>query len=450
MNGGSDEDVTNVIGLGVADGTVLFLNGGASTNTLNYDAGGEIPTITPGLLPGEVLISIPGAGIVDAINYQQINIADLGPAGDHPRTGGLHQQRRGLPERQRDRRHLHRGDPDPSRASGGFPASAFTASIDWGDPSPDLAAGTITQDASNPSIYYITGTHTFVDTGVYTVDNTVAFAGGTFTVPVNGVPITITFGPAGPTAGTPATAVVTQGPLAVSAFPVVGTEGIVIPSAPIATFIDAGGADPIGDYSATINIYDPTNTLIVSVPAASIFQHADAAQYTVVAPDFTLPEEGTYQVEVLVTDDGSADPITVSGRSTAVIADAPLTAGAAVLQAGQHRRRTRRHRRRQLHRRQPRRPNHRLHRHHRLGRRLAQQRRRLRRHRTAGSSTSPAATPTPSPASTLSSTNVFDVGGSTTTSHRLVHRHRPARHRRDQELHHGRGPEHRPVRAGDL
>ena len=31
-----------------------------------------------------------------------------------------------------------------------------------------------------------------------------------------------------------------------------------------------------------------------------------------------------------------------------------------------------------------------------------------------------------------------------------VHRHRSARHRRDQELHRGRGPEHRLVRAGDL
>ena len=119
----------------------------------------------------------------------------------------------------------------------------------------------------------------------------------------------------------------TQGPLAVSAFPIVGTEGVTIPSAPIATFIDAGGADPIGDYSATINIYDSLGTLVVSVPAARIIQNADSAQYTVVAPDLLLPEDGTYQVVVSVTDDGSADPITVQGTSLAVIADAALTAG---------------------------------------------------------------------------------------------------------------------------
>ena len=207
-----------------------------------------------------MLITIPGAGIVDAINYQQHQHHQRGADRDHARPGG-HRSTASRASRTSTRSSAR--SPRRSRSSrrpAGFPASDFTASIDWGDPSVDPSAGTITQDASNPSVYYITGTHTFVDTGVYTVANTVAFAGGTITVPVNGVPITISFGPAGPTAGTDATAVVTQGPLAVSAFPIVGTEGIAIPSAPIATFIDAGGADPIGDYSATITIFDSTAT----------------------------------------------------------------------------------------------------------------------------------------------------------------------------------------------
>ena len=90
----------------------------------------------------------------------------------------------------------------------------------------------------------------------------------------------------------------TQGPLAVSAFPIVGTEGIAIAAAPIATFIDAGGAEPIGDYSATITSTDSAGTFVVSVPARSITQNGNAAQYTVNAPAITLPEEGTYQVAV--------------------------------------------------------------------------------------------------------------------------------------------------------
>jgi hypothetical protein len=328
LNGGTDEDVTDVTGMGVAAGTVLSLNGGGSTNTLNYDAGGATPTITPGLLPGELLISIPGAGVVDAINYQQISIINTAPIVITPGPAVTINSVEGFRTVDAIVGTFTVPVPLVPPPPVGFSASDFTASIDWGDPSPDLSAGTITQDASNPSVYYISGTHTFVDTGTFRVDNTVAFAGGSITIPVNGVPISFTFGPSGPTPGTPATAVVTQGPLAVSAFPIVGTEGAVIPSGPIATFIDAGGADPVADYSATIDIFDATNALVVSVPAALITQNADSAQYTVVAPDITLPEAGTYQVQVLVTDDASPDPITTTGASVAVIADAALTAGA--------------------------------------------------------------------------------------------------------------------------
>ena len=104
----------------------------------------------------------------------------------------------------------------------------------------------------------------------------------------------------------------TQGTLAVSAFPIVGTEGIAIPAAPIATFIDAGGVDR-RNYSATITVTNSAG-IVVAVPAASITQNGNAAQYTVNAPAFTLPEEGTYQVAVSVTDSGGATPITVDGR----------------------------------------------------------------------------------------------------------------------------------------
>src|SRR5208337_894076 len=129
---------------------------------------------------------------------------------------------------------------------------------------------------------------------------------------------------------TDATATVTQGPLAVSAFPIVGTEGIAIPAGPIATFIDAGGADPAASYTATITVTTSAGTVVyAAVPAASITQNANAAQYTVNAPALTLPEEGTYQVLVAVTDSDGATPITAEAASPAVIADAALTAGAA-------------------------------------------------------------------------------------------------------------------------
>ena len=129
-----DPAITNVIGLGVADGTVLFLNGGAGFNTLNYDAGGETPTITPGLLPGEVLISIPGAGIVDAINYQQINITDTSPLVITPGPAVAINTVEGF--QNVDAIVGTFTAPIPILAPpGGFPASDFTASLDWGDPS---------------------------------------------------------------------------------------------------------------------------------------------------------------------------------------------------------------------------------------------------------------------------------------------------------------------------
>ena len=141
--------------------------------------------------------------------------------------------------------------------------------------------------------------------------------------------MTIT-GPAtttGPT--TSATATVTQGTLSVSAFPIVGTEGIAIASGPIATFIDADGVEPAADYSANITVFNSAGVPVISVADASITQQGDSAQYTVNAPAFTLPEEGTYQVVVTVVDTGGATPVSAQGASVAVIADAPLTAGAA-------------------------------------------------------------------------------------------------------------------------
>ncbi len=327
--GGGANDTTTVTGMGVVSGTILSLDGGGGVNTLNFDAGGVSPTITAGALPGEVLIALPGFGTVDAVNYQTINISTPpvitpGPAATINTVEGFNYVNAIVG--------TFTAPITLPGAPAGFPASDFTASIDWGDPSPDSTAGTITQDASNPSIYDITGTHIFAQQGTYTVDSTIAFAGGSITTVVNGTPVTVTFAPGAATAGTPATANVTQGPLAVTVFPIVGTEGASIASAPIATFIDAGGANPFTDYSADLSVVNSSG-LVTIIPGATIAQIGDSAQYTVTAPAFTLPEEGVYHILVTITDNSAMTPITVTGASTATIADAPLTAGPAALLA---------------------------------------------------------------------------------------------------------------------
>ena len=220
-------------------------------------------------LPGEVSIVIPGFGRVDATSYENVNITNVGPLVITPGPARTINTVEGfnltdaivgtftmptVPP------HL----PGPP----GFPASDFTASIDWGDPSPDPEAGTITQDSSDPSLYYITATHTFPQNGTFTIPNIVVFSGGMLTSTVNGVTVSFLYNASGPIAGNSATANVIQGTLAVSAFPIVGTEGIAIAAGPIATFIDAGGADPAANYSATVAITRPSGFSLV-IPAAS-------------------------------------------------------------------------------------------------------------------------------------------------------------------------------------
>ena len=51
-------------------------------------------------------------------------------------------------------------------------ASDFTATIDWGDPSPDVTSGTIVQGANDPATglptFYVIGTHTYDEANTYT------------------------------------------------------------------------------------------------------------------------------------------------------------------------------------------------------------------------------------------------------------------------------------------
>ncbi len=342
LNGSTDEDLTNVTGLGIASGTTLSLDGGPSTNVLNYDAGGQTPTITAGGQPGEVLISIPAAGTVDAFNYQQININDTAavtPVAGAPVTINTIEGFQVVdalvgtvtfP--------LASLFPPGTVLPAGLTASDFTATIDWGDGT--VMAGTVVQDASDPSVYDIEGTHIYTDPGTFPVTATVNLAGGTITGSVNGTPITMTL-PVAPLAGTSVgltgSADVGSASLAVSAYPIVGTEGVTIASAPIASFIDAGGAsgtaDPASNFQATIVVSNSEGVAVISVPAVdvTIVQNSSSNSYSVIAPAMTLPDEGTYQVLVTVSRIVPLEPtVMAQGGSTLVVADAPLTAGPTV------------------------------------------------------------------------------------------------------------------------
>lgn len=336
-NGSVANDTTDVDGVGVPAGVTLTLNGGAGINTLNYDAGGLVPTVTAGPNPGEVLITLPGFGTVDATNYQNINITNVGPLVITPGPARTVNSIEDFQLVDSIVGTFTLGIPPIVPTPVTVPASSFTSTLDWGDPSPDNAAGVITQDASNPSVYYITGSHTFTDPGTFTVDQTIAFSGAPVTATVNGVTISILFDPTPATPGTPATANVNNASLAVSAFPISGVEGQSIPAGAIASFIDAGGSsgspDPASAFTATIDLLDSSGNTVLTVAAASIQQNSNSNSYTVNAPALSLAglEAGTYSLRVTVTKTIAGTSVSAVGAASAVLADAPLTAGPAVL-----------------------------------------------------------------------------------------------------------------------
>ena len=317
FNSGTGDDVTNVTGTGIAAGTNLTLTGGDGIDTLNYDAGGLSAVDAAGSSPGEIIIALPGAGTLDVMGYAKINFTNVGAGPitpgsaltlNTPQGAGLSGAVVGtftLPL------------PSVGTPPSGVSASDFAATIAWGDGTSN-SPGTITQDAGNPSVYYITASHTFSAPGDFTVTNTVAFAGGSYDTTVNGTSISVNLAPAGPTAGTSATATVTGGIITVAADSIVGTSGSAIAAAPVATFTNAGGVIPIGDYSAEIKVINASGTTVVDVAAASITQIGNSAEYTVNAPAMTLTGAGTYQVVVKVTD--SLGAYTSTGTGLAVIA----------------------------------------------------------------------------------------------------------------------------------
>ncbi len=337
LNGSTAHDITDVTATGVAAGTTLTLNAGPGVDTLNYDdTGGGVPTITAGPAFGEVLIKIPGAGTVDALYYSQINILNVPTspppvissppiAVNVPENVAFVNQLVGTFTYP-----LASLFPAGTTLPTGLPASDFTATINWGDGTA-TTGGTITQDAVNPDLYYVTGGHTYTTSGMHAISITVTLKATAITGTFNNTPITLDQ-PTVSAMGTSANANVTEGIITVTAFPVVGTEGLPIPSGVIATFIDSGTPNPAADYSASITITGTGGySQVIPVPPGGISRVGTTNQYTVTAPTFTLPEEGTYQVAVSVTNTVATPVFTATGYSTATINDAPLTAGPAIV-----------------------------------------------------------------------------------------------------------------------
>ena len=301
-------------------------NGGH--DTVVVDAQTLAPTVTAGGSANQVVVALAGHGNVTTSGVATVSLTDT-PA--LTITSGASQSINAV-----------EGTPLTGTVVGSFsvpitatiggnstlalPASAFTSSVNFHDPSSDAAAGTITQNP-NTDQYSVSANHTFASAGNFTVTSSVTLAATTFSSTLNGVAISIPIAAVSSQVLTPATALISQGAIFVTALPLTGTANVTIPSAPIATFTQVGTHEPAGNYAASITITDSSNNTVLATVASSITFSNTTQTYTVNAPAITLPI-GSYNVNVAVTEIPTST--VASNASTITIADAPLTAGSAI------------------------------------------------------------------------------------------------------------------------
>ncbi len=181
----------------------------------------------------------------------------------------------------------------------------FSATIDWGDGTPDTT-GTIVGPDGGP--FSVQGSHTYAEEGNDTItvkvtDNNNLSGTGSDTENIADAPLT------------PGTVTV-----------IGGVEGVTA-AALSATFTDGNTGAPASDFSGTIDWGDTTSTPFTS---ADVTTNGSGA-FTVSGLSHLYSEDGSYNVTVAINDAGSQSTIE---SGTTMIADAPLTAGNVTVTGG--------------------------------------------------------------------------------------------------------------------
>lgn len=195
-------------------------------------------------------------------------------------------------------------------------ASAYTASIDWGDGSTSTATRIVASGTANGTVFSVFGNHTYASVGFYPVITT------------------ITKTESGAVAIAASTATIVDAPLsAAPPQPTVNTTEEVYFSGPVGTFSDRNPSATIDDFKAIIDWGDgsPMSAgaiTAVSSGGATIFQvsgshtYADSIPFGKPGSGTPGPQNGTYPLTIYVTDlDGAA----VTLHNTANVADEALT-----------------------------------------------------------------------------------------------------------------------------
>lgn len=187
------------------------------------------------------------------------------------------------------------------------PEADYIATIEWGDGS-STASGTVVPTGNGG--FLVVGSHTYTAAG--TDDYTVKIQDA-----------------AGNAVAATGTVEVTPASLVAKAVPI-HSDGLVVDNASVAVFVDTGGADPLANYSATIDWGDGSTSTGKIAGQATPFDANVAGGYFTVAGSHTYTATGDYTVTVTIsdTDGGQA---TVTG--TAEVAQATLVAHALPIQS---------------------------------------------------------------------------------------------------------------------
>lgn len=176
------------------------------------------------------------------------------------------------------------------------PASDYSADINWGD-------GTLTQ-VGGGSIAFAGGVFTVTGGHTYAEESGLEHPGS------QPYQITVTVHhEAAPTATAHSTAAVSDpAVLAVGGIPV-GAKECILVTAPLATFTDPAGPEPVGDYSVSINWGDNTSSTGTITFTGGVFTATGSHTYA---------EEGTFTITTTIHHESA--PVTVV-TSTATVRD---------------------------------------------------------------------------------------------------------------------------------
>jgi hypothetical protein len=200
-----------------------------------------------------------------------------------------------------------------SDANTSAPASDFTVTaVNWGDGSTDTSGLTVTGSGGS---YVVSGSHLYGEDGSYSFSVTVTDKSGN-TATITGTATVADAALAGDSGSPDGTG---------GGYVMTGTEGSDSGLQTVATFTDPGGAEDIGDYSASINWGDGHTS------AGTITYDSTTGLFTVQGSN-TYAEESSYTVTTTIQHDSATPNLVVT--STALVDDAALqSAGVAPLVA---------------------------------------------------------------------------------------------------------------------